>query len=132
MTRYRGAGGAPQRGYRPRGGRRRRPELIDPTLAQNNRGVATVAREVVIPEEGITLQALADLLGTSMADIQKRLLLKGRMSNPNSALDYDTSRTLAEELGATLVDADGGDGGAADAASRTAMERHVLDEDEEN
>ena len=131
MTRYRGAGGAPQRGYRPRGGRRRRPELIDPTLAQNQRGVATVAREVTIPEEGLTLQALAELLGTSTADLQKRLLLKGRMSNPNSALDYETGRALAEELGASVGSDDGGDE-ATDAATRTAMERHVLDEEEEN
>ena len=133
MTRYRGAGGPPQRGRRP-GGRRRRPVLVDPTLDQNNRsGIATISREVSLPEQGMTLSALAELLGTTSQDLQKRLLLKGRMSNPNSAVDYETSRALAAELGATVVDADeDADEAAESAATRTAMERHVLDEDEEN
>src|SRR5688572_19339973 len=130
MTRYRGAGGPPQRGRRP-GGRRRRPVLVDPTLEANMRsGVATISREVTLPEQGMTLSALAELLGTSSQDLQKRLLLKGRMSNPNSAVDYDTGRQLAAELGATVVDADDDDA-PADSATRTAMERHVLDEAEE-
>src|SRR5687768_3042044 len=132
MTRYRGAGGPPQRGRRP-GGRRRRPVLVDPTLDQNARsGIATISREVTLPEQGMTLSALAELLGTSSQDLQKRLLLKGRMSNPNSAVDYETSRVLAEELGATVVDADENGEAPADGATRTAMERHVLDEDEES
>ena len=132
MTRYRGAGGPPQRGRRP-GGRRRRPVLVDPTLDQNARsGVATISREVTLPEQGMTLSALADLLGTSSQDLQKRLLLKGRMSNPNSAVDYETSRALAQELGATVLDDEDEEGAASSAATRTAMERHVLDEGEEN
>jgi len=67
-------------------------------------GVATISREVTLPEQGMTLSALAELLGTSSQDLQKRLLLKGRMSNPNSAVDYDTGRQLAAELGATVVE----------------------------
>src|ERR687897_3242615 len=132
MTRYRGAGGPPQRGRRP-GGRRRRPVLVDPTLDQNARsGVATISREVTLPEQGATLSTLAELLGTSSQDLQKRLLLKGRMSNPNSAVDYETSRMLAEELGATVVGGDDEVDEQVEAATRTAMERHILDEDEES
>src|SRR5687768_5650086 len=131
MTRYRGAGGPPQRGRRP-GGRRRRPVLVDPTLEANMRsGIATISREIALPDQGMILSALAELLGTSSQDLQKRLLLKGRMSNPNSAVDYDTSRQLAEELGATVVDSDEEGEAPAEGPTRTAMERHVLDEDEE-
>src|SRR5687768_16051536 len=103
MTRYRGGG---YRGRRP-GGRRRRPVLTDPTLAQNERSnVATAPREVVIPERGTSLAELAELLGAAPAQIQKILLLKGRVSNVNSTLDYETSTMVAEQLGIEVLESD--------------------------
>ena len=127
MTRYRGGGG--YRGRRP-GGRRRRPVLTDPTLNQNS-GIATAAREVTIPERGATLAELAELLGVPATQILKTLLLKGRPATVNSALDYDTAAMVAEELGIEVLEAEEEEG-EVPVVSKTATERHVLDEDEES
>src|SRR6266542_88463 len=127
MTRYRGGGG--YRGRRP-GGRRRRPVLTDPTLNQDSR-VATASREVVIPERGGSVAELADLFSVPATQILKALLLKGRPATLNSALDYDTASMVAENLGIEVLEPEE-DESEVPAASKTAMERHVLEEEEES
>ena len=130
MTQFRGrpAGGG-YRGRRP-GGRRRRPVLVDPTLNKDSR-VATASRDVVIPERGGSVAELAELFSVPPTQILKALLLKGRPATLNSALDYDTAVMIAENLGIEVIEAEE-DESEVPAASKTAMERHVLDEEEES
>lgn len=128
MTRYRGGG---YRGRRPGGGRRR-PVLVDPTLAQAGRGnVATAPREVTLPRSA-SLGELAELLGVQPAKIQTILLKNRVMSTINSSLDNETCRMIAGELGVEVLDPEGGIQPETDHATQTAMERHVLNEEEED
>jgi translation initiation factor IF-2 len=139
MSRYRGGG---SRGRRP--GRRRRPVLTDPTLAQENRNVATATREVTLAERGESVAELATRLGVGPAQVIKVLLQHRLMSTVNSQLDHDTCVMVAEELGYEVLGSEaehkpsprGSNGAAKGAVNGEAtvvtMDRHVLDEEEEN
>jgi translation initiation factor IF-2 len=123
MSRY----GGGSRGRRP--GRRRRPVLTEPTLTSTSRGTATAPRVVSLPKTA-NVAELATLLGVPPAQVITVLLRHKLVSNINSQLDEETCRMVADELGFEVNEPEEAE--ETDGASKTAMERHVLDEDEEN
>ncbi len=120
MSRYGG------RGRRP--GRRRRPVLTEPTLTNTSRGAATASRVVTLPKSA-SVAELAEHLGVQPAKIQTVLLHHKMVSTINSQLDDETCRMVADELGFEITESDAEE---TSEATKTAMERHVLDEEEED
>jgi translation initiation factor IF-2 len=118
-------------GGRRRGGGRRRPVLTEPTLT-STRNTSTAPRVVTLPKTA-NVAELATHLGIPPAKIITVLLQHKLVSNINSQMDDETIQLVAEELG---FEAAPSNGAAAepetDAATKTAMERHILDEAEEN
>lgn len=58
--------------------------------------------KAVIVGDSISIKLFAEKIGKPVAEILKKLLLIGMMSNINSEIDYDTAELIASDFGITL------------------------------
>jgi translation initiation factor IF-2 len=91
--------------------------------------VAVAQRTVQLPNTS-SVTDLATLLGVPVAQVIKALLQKGVAATINRQLDYETSRTVAEELGFEIEEPEEAE--AADESSSIAAHRITIEEEEEN
>jgi translation initiation factor IF-2 len=88
---------------------------------------ARAVRPVHIPAS-ISVQDLAELLGTPAAQVIKALLRRKIAATINNQLDHETAAMVAEELGVEVVEPEAEAAGA-DGASGIAAHRLVLEEE---
>ncbi|MCO5315543.1 MAG: translation initiation factor IF-2 [Solirubrobacterales bacterium] len=86
-------GPPPQRPPRRRGGRRRKPVLDEPTPVTTDPEVPQATKV----NSGITVRALAELLGLSSAELIKKLMMMGEMATLTQTLTDDSVKAIADE-----------------------------------
>ena len=91
--REQGGGPPPQRPPRRRGGRRRRPLLEEPGPVDTN----PAEPEATIVGSGVTVRALAELLGLSSAELIKKLMMMGEMATLTQTLTDESVMAIADE-----------------------------------
>ena len=61
---------------------------------------------IVVPEDNLTVQELADMLSVESSEIIKSLFFKGIIATVTQSLDMDTIETVAEEFGVPVLQDD--------------------------
>lgn len=62
----------------------------------------TVAEDVILYKEGMTVKELAEALGDSVTNIIKKLIGLGIMANQNQSIDFETTEVLVSEYSKKL------------------------------
>src|SRR4051794_40058464 len=127
MSRFRGRGRGGRPGGRPRS--RSRPNQNGPAVAVAQSSVATAPRQVRLPSGSLSVSELATTMGVHEAQIIKSLFIRGVISNPNSQLDAEAVRAVADDLGIEVLDAEAPEEGT-EGSSSIAAHRMVFDEEE--
>src|SRR5919204_1429915 len=90
----------PQRGPRPKGGRRpQRPPAVQPLPEQPAQVAVAEAGTIVTLPKTIAVGDLARALDVSVVDVIRALVNNGVMASINETVDFDTASLVATELG---------------------------------
>ena len=61
---------------------------------------------LIVPEDNLTVQELADMLSVESSEIIKSLFFKGIIATVTQTLDMNTIETVAEEFGVPVLQDD--------------------------